>query len=99
MKYLRKTASLQFTAEKCTGCGRCAEVCPHEVFIMDNGRARVTDIDLCMECGACMKNCDYGAISVTAGVGCAAALLHAMRTGGEPVCDCGTGSSGAACCG
>jgi hypothetical protein len=50
-----------------------------------------------MECGACMKNCDYGAIAVHAGVGCAAALINAMKTGGKPVCDCGSGQ-GTGCC-
>ena len=60
-------------------------------------RARLTDRDKCMECGACARNCEFGAISVNAGVGCAAALINSMVTGGEPTCGCG--DSGAGCCG
>lgn len=97
MMYLKKTATLQYSAEKCTGCGRCVEVCPHGVFLMRGGRAVVTDRDRCMECGACAKNCDFGAIHVDAGVGCAAAVINGILRGSEPSCDC-DGSPGSACC-
>ncbi|HPA71226.1 MAG TPA: mercury methylation ferredoxin HgcB [Spirochaetota bacterium] len=98
MKYLKNVATLSYNAEKCTGCGRCAEVCPRAVFAMDGKRAAVTDRDRCMECGACARNCAYGAISVSAGVGCAAAITNALITGGEPSCDCSSSSKGG-CCG
>ncbi|HQO00968.1 MAG TPA: mercury methylation ferredoxin HgcB [Spirochaetota bacterium] len=97
MKYLKETATLKYFPEKCTGCGRCGEVCPHNVFSMSRGKAVVAHRDRCMECGACAKNCDFGAISVDAGVGCAAAVINGILRGTEPSCDCG-GSSGSACC-
>lgn len=98
MKYLADVTSLAYVAEKCAGCGRCVEVCPQGVFEMREKRAIVTDRDLCMECGACARNCDAGAISVNAGVGCAAAIINSMITGGEPVCGCsGDGSAGGCC--
>jgi len=31
-KYLKNVVTLQLSVEKCIGCGRCAEVCPHGVF-------------------------------------------------------------------
>ena len=96
MKYLVNVTTLNYTSEKCAGCGRCVEVCPQGVFEMQDKRARITDKDLCMECGACARNCDFGALSVNAGVGCAAALINSMITGGPPSCDC---SDGASCCG
>lgn len=98
MKYLRNVATLSYNAEKCTGCGRCVEVCPRAVFVMEGKRAAVTDRDLCMECGACGRNCAYGAINVNAGVGCAAALINGMITGGEPTCGCSSAAKGG-CCG
>ena len=121
MKYLANVTSLAYAADKCTGCGRCVEVCPQGVFEMRECnstltpatppqgegvrkkgvlRAAVTDRDLCMECGACAKNCDFGAITVDAGVGCAAAIINSMITGGEPTCGCSTGDSGGStsCC-
>lgn len=97
MKYLKETAKLTYSPEKCTGCGRCVEVCPHNVFSMNRGKAVISDRDRCMECGACAKNCDFGAIYVDAGVGCAAAVINGILRGTEPSCDCG-GSSGSACC-
>ena len=96
MKYLANVTTLAFAADKCTGCGRCVEVCPQGVFEMGDKRATITDRDLCMECGACAKNCDFGAIAVNSGVGCAAAIINSMITGGEPSCDC-SGTSGSCC--
>lgn len=89
MRYLADTTSLFFDAAKCAGCGRCVEVCPHGVFAMQEQKAHLTDRDRCMECGACARNCEFGAITVNAGVGCAAALINSMITGGEPTCGCG----------
>jgi len=97
MKYLANVTTLKYTADKCAGCGRCVEVCPQGVFEMQDKRAAIIDRDLCMECGACARNCEFGAISVNAGVGCAAAIINSMITGGEPSCDCS--GSGSSCCG
>jgi ferredoxin len=97
MKYLANVSTLGFSPEKCAGCGRCVEVCPRGVFIMDAKRAAIKDRDLCMECGACARNCEFGALSVSSGVGCAAAVINGMITGGEPSCGCGDSSGG--CCG
>jgi ferredoxin len=100
MKYLADVTTLEFSAEKCTGCGRCVEVCPHSVFEMEEKKAKLIDRDLCMECGACANNCEFGAITVDYGVGCAAAIINSMITGGEPSCGCGGDddrSSGVCC--
>ncbi|MBF0555377.1 MAG: 4Fe-4S binding protein [Nitrospirae bacterium] len=96
MRYLAGVATLQFDSDRCTGCGMCAEVCPHGVFIIANAVAHVTDKDKCMECGACENNCAFGAIRVTSGVGCASAIINGMITGREPSCGCGSDSG--ACC-
>ena len=97
MKYLANVTTLTYAAEKCTGCGRCVEICPHNVFVLQERRAQITDRDRCMECGACALNCDFGALAVNSGVGCAAALINSMITGGEPSCDCEDSAPG--CCG
>jgi MinD superfamily P-loop ATPase len=97
MKYLANVSTLQYSAKKCAGCGRCAEVCPRGVFVMQDKRATITDKDLCMECGACALNCEFDAISVNSGVGCAAALINSMITGGPPSCDCSS-TPGSVCC-
>ena len=96
-KYLKNVTTLAFSAEKCVGCGKCAEVCPHGVFDLGGGKARIIEHDLCMECGACALNCPVEAISVNSGVGCAAAILISWFTGKEPACDCSDDGDSACC--
>ncbi len=88
MRYLAGVVTLELDEEKCIGCGMCTEVCPHAVFALENGKARIVDRDACMECGACERNCAVEAITVKAGVGCAAAVISGMVRGTEPGCDC-----------
>ena len=90
MRYLSNVSTLEYDPSKCTGCRMCTQVCPHGVFEMEGKKARITDRDLCMECGACMKNCAFGAIIVQSGVGCAAALIKGMVTG-DASCGCSDG--------
>jgi len=94
-RYLSDVSSLKLEVEKCVGCRLCATVCPHAVFVIEDQKARIVDLDLCMECGACVGNCPTSALSVNAGVGCASAIIHSWITGEEPSCDCSGGSS---CC-
>ena len=97
-KYLRNVTTLFYDGEKCTGCGKCTEVCPHGVFDVTNGKAEVIHRDLCMECGACALNCPFDAITVNAGVGCAAAIIWGWFTGNEPACGSENGAAGGECC-
>lgn len=99
-RYILAGRSLSLEAERCIGCGRCLEVCPHAVFELGD-RARIAERGRCMECGACARNCPVGAISVTAGVGCAAAVIGGLLRGGEPSCGCTDDSpcsDGPRCC-
>jgi len=64
----------------------CTLVCPHAVFEIVDKKARIRDIDDCMECGACALNCQYGAITVKSGVGCAAGILNGILNGTEACC-------------
>jgi len=94
-KYLKNVVTLRLSTEKCIGCRRCTEVCPHRVFIMSDKQAKIEYKDRCMECGACAKNCPANAITVNSGVGCAAAVITGWLTGREPSCDC---SNDGECC-
>lgn len=91
-RYLENVTTLELQQDACIGCGRCVEVCPHQVFSMAAGRARIVDRDACMECGACAKNCFPSAIKVAAGVGCATGLINEwlrernIRVGGGDCC-------------
>lgn len=35
LRYLKNATTLKLLSEKCIGCGRCIEVCPHAVFGME----------------------------------------------------------------
>ena len=86
--YLRNVATLKLDEEKCLGCGMCFTVCPHAVFDGCNGRPRIVDHDACMECGACARNCPTEAVTVKAGVGCAAAVINSMLGRDSSSCCC-----------
>ncbi len=85
--YLRDVVTLELDVERCSGCGVCVTVCPHAVLAANGRSARIIDRDACMECGACATNCATGAISVRAGVGCAAAVINAAL-GRTDACCC-----------
>ncbi len=74
-RYIESLATLKLDQQTCIGCGNCNTVCPHRIFDMEAKKAVIRDLDACMECGACAKNCPVDAISVTPGVGCAAAIV------------------------
>lgn len=74
--YLKNVTTLILNRDTCIGCGRCLEVCPHQVFSLAAKKASFRDRDACMECGACALNCPVKAISVDAGVGCASGLIN-----------------------
>ena len=96
LKYLPDVVTLELIEEKCTGCGICVTVCPHAVFSIEGNVVRIIDRDACMECGACEKNCQFGALTVNSGVGCAAGVLNGLLKGTEPDCGCSGSNS---CCG
>ena len=96
-KYLKNVVTLNLNDERCTGCSKCMEVCPHAVFEMKDKKASIVDKDRCMECGACAKNCAFNAISVKTGVGCAHAIITGKLLGTEPVCGCSDSGSGGCC--
>ena len=63
VKRTRKTRiHIKVLREKCTGCGRCVQVCPSGSWRMRGGVAEWRGMGLCLECGACYHVCPEEAI-------------------------------------
>jgi len=58
--------ALSLSRDRCTGCGRCLDVCPRAVYAMDvigeQRLSRLADPDACELCAACVRQCPAGAI-------------------------------------
>ncbi|MGB5157966.1 MAG: ferredoxin [Desulfobacterales bacterium] len=51
--------------EKCVGCGECVDVCPVDVYELQEGKAVVVNEEECIGCESCVEVCEQGAITVT----------------------------------
>jgi dissimilatory sulfite reductase (desulfoviridin) alpha/beta subunit len=48
-------------AEKCTGCGECAQGCREGAIDLESGIARI-DPTYCLSCGVCIRSCPEQAL-------------------------------------
>ena len=48
----------------CDACGVCVDICPEDVFEMDEEYPKSVRENECWYCGACMMDCPEGAIEV-----------------------------------
>jgi len=59
--------------DKCTGCGKCVDVCPVEAMAMTSAndpkkpkrKVATLDAGVCLGCGVCVRNCSKDALSLT----------------------------------
>ena len=50
--------------DKCVGCEECVDVCPVEVFEMEDGKSIVANGEECLGCESCVEVCEEAAIVV-----------------------------------
>ena len=50
--------------EKCIGCGECIDICPVEVFELNDEKAKPVNADECVGCESCIEVCEQEAITV-----------------------------------
>ncbi len=51
-------------ADKCEGCESCVDVCPVDVFEIQDGKAVPVNADECLGCESCIEVCEQEAITV-----------------------------------
>jgi NAD-dependent dihydropyrimidine dehydrogenase PreA subunit len=51
--------------EKCVGCGECVDVCPVDVYELQNDKAVPVNAEECIGCESCIEVCEQDAITVT----------------------------------
>lgn len=52
-------------SEKCIGCGECVEICPVNVYEIQDEKSVPVNGDECLGCESCIEVCEQGAITVT----------------------------------
>ena len=50
--------------EKCVGCGECVDVCPVEVYEMQDEKSVVVNGEECLGCESCIEVCESDAITL-----------------------------------
>ena len=50
--------------DKCTGDGECVDVCPVEVYELQDGKAVAVNEDECIGCQSCVGVCPSDALTV-----------------------------------
>lgn len=55
----------EVTPERCVGCGECVEICPGEVYELQNEISVPAYADACFGCESCIEVCEHDAITVT----------------------------------
>ncbi|MFH0987031.1 MAG: 4Fe-4S dicluster domain-containing protein [Candidatus Micrarchaeota archaeon] len=58
-------AQITIDRARCVGCGKCAQVCPAEMFLIKDRKSEVAKpLDQCLECHACEGQCPVKAIKI-----------------------------------
>jgi len=48
--------------DECTGCTKCAKICPVDAIQYTPYQVHTVDVEKCILCGMCIDECSFGAI-------------------------------------
>lgn len=51
-------------AGKCVGCGECVDVCPADVYELQDEKSVPVNSEECLGCESCVEVCEQDAITV-----------------------------------
>jgi NAD-dependent dihydropyrimidine dehydrogenase PreA subunit len=56
---------IQVDQEKCIGCRECVDICPVDVYEMQDEKSVPVSEEECIGCESCVEVCEQEAITVT----------------------------------
>jgi len=56
---------IEVDEKKCIGCGDCVDVCPVDVYEMQDEKSVPVNAEECIGCESCIEACEQEAITVT----------------------------------
>ncbi|MCD6262614.1 MAG: 4Fe-4S binding protein [Deltaproteobacteria bacterium] len=51
--------------DKCIGCGECVDVCPADVYEIQDEKSVPVNMEECLGCESCIEVCEQEAITIT----------------------------------
>ncbi|MHA1427657.1 MAG: DUF169 domain-containing protein [Candidatus Helarchaeota archaeon] len=58
------SSKIKINYDLCIGCKKCVEICPSNVYQMEENRPKISNIDVCTLCGVCADQCPKNAIEL-----------------------------------
>ena len=56
-------AEIEVNNETCVGCGECVDICPADVYELQEGKSSPVRMEDCIECCSCVEVCPTGSIT------------------------------------
>ncbi|MBW2005829.1 MAG: 4Fe-4S dicluster domain-containing protein [Deltaproteobacteria bacterium] len=56
---------IEVDEEKCIGCNECVDICPVDVYELQNEKSVPVHAEECIGCESCIEACEQEAITVT----------------------------------
>ncbi|OUJ18817.1 DNA-directed RNA polymerase subunit D [Methanonatronarchaeum thermophilum] len=56
---------IQKITDECDNCGDCVEICPRNVYKLENNKLQIQNPEACSLCSLCVQECHTDAITVT----------------------------------
>jgi NAD-dependent dihydropyrimidine dehydrogenase PreA subunit len=56
---------VEVDSEKCIGCGECVDICPEDVYELQDEKAVPVNEENCVGCESCIEVCEQDAITIT----------------------------------
>jgi NAD-dependent dihydropyrimidine dehydrogenase PreA subunit len=63
-KEVRMAYKPEVDVEKCIGCGECVEICPVEVYEIQDEKSVVVNEEECVGCESCLEVCEEDAVTI-----------------------------------